>query len=644
MQSPGNSVSEPQSSQVRNPPISILEGMLFQGLKYQAQGRFADAERIFRRILVIDPRHAASLHQLGILAHQAGRNDVATELIRAAIGIKPNDAIFHSNLGVVFQVQGLLDNAALAYRNALHCNARFAEAHMNLGAIQQMQGKPMEAAESFRAALAIRPELAEAHMNLGNILQAEGQLSAAAESYERALVLKPGYAEAHYNLGNARHAQCLLDEAVTCFRRAIALKPNLPEAHYNLGNALQAQDNPTGAAASFECALALRPVYAEAQYNLGCALQQLSRLEGALLHFSAAIELMPHYAQARFGLALAQIQCGDFGNGWRNYESRWQSKDHETPMRLYPQPPWNGEMLHCGRLFLWGEQGVGDEVMFAGLIPDGLATDGPVTLECDARLRSLFARSFPAIEVVAKQPHSSDAQNGQLPAAFPPSIERFLAHLPTGSLPSLFRTTGASFAGVRTAYLQPDPEERAAFRARYCDGRRLVGLAWKTSNKKTGRKRSIPLAVLAPLFALPNIRWISLQYGNFDELEDEAKLSKSPVLIDRTVEQFGNLDRFAAQISAMDQVVTIDNSTAHLTGALGLPVWLMLPFAADWRWLLHRSDSPWYPTMRLFRQSTQGEWESVVQSVFSAFGSDRMKQSETDSHESNFAGYVPSVR
>jgi tetratricopeptide (TPR) repeat protein len=671
MQSPRYPARGPQQGSARKPPISILDGMMNTAIKHHQQGRLPQAEGIYRQILAIDSRHAPSLHLLGTLAHQVGRQDVAVQLIRAAIGIDPGQAAYHSNLGTILQAQNQLDEAAHAYQKALDCNPNLAEAHMNLGTVLQIQGKPLEAAACFRQALALRPNLAEAHMNLGNILQSQGKLADAVDSheralaikpdfaeacfnranalqaqgklddavagyeqalalkpgmpeahsnlgntlqaqkrlddavasYERALALNPDYAEAHYNLGNARQAQDLLSEAVTCYERALQLKPGLPEAHYNLGNTLQAKDNLEAAAASFERALALRPNYAEARYNLGCVLQQSSRLGEALEQMQIALDLKPDYAQARFGQSLAQIQSGDFAQGWRTYEARWQSIDHDTPMRAYPLPLWAGEKLVSGGLFLWGEQGVGDEIMFAGLIPDTIRTGNRITLDCDPRLKPLFARSFPAIEVVSS----------------PDCDANFAAHLPTGSLPGLFRATEAAFSVSTVPYLKPDPVERDRFRMQYNDGRRLIGLAWQTRNRKTGRKRSIDLATLTPLFALPGIRWISLQYGDFDALEQQAALAQAPLLIDRTVDQLADIDLFASQVAAMDQVLTIDNSTAHLAGALGIPVWLMLPFAADWRWLKDRSDSLWYPGMRLFRQPAPGDWPSVLRSIHNAF-------------------------
>lgn len=643
------------------------------------RGELAEAEQVYRKILTMDPLHSDSLHLLGVLAHQVGRDDVAIALIQQAIAIDKNQASYHSNLGTALHALGNLSEAAVSYRNALFLNPQMAEAHLNLGAVLQAQGKTAAAEARFRQALAIKPDLAEAYVNLGNILldqgkreeaaashekaltlkpdlaaahfnlgnahQAQGQhkqavgdyeralalnpniaevhgnlgntllaqdkLDDAVASYKRALTLKPEYADAWYNLGNARQGQEKLNEAVDCYTRALSLKPHFAEAHYNLGNALHAQERFEEAAASYENALLLRPEYAEAHYNLGCTFQEMGRLDEALACMSSALAFQPDYPQAFFARALTQLKLGDFAAGWGSYEGRWESEDHHTPRRPYSRPLWNGEHLDGGRLFLWGEQGVGDEIMFAGLIPDALRSGNRVVLDCDSRLRPLFARSFPQIEVISS---NSDGPLADPSARLESSLE-FAAHLPTGSLPGLFRSSEAAFSVQASSYLKADPEERARFRSAYADGRKLVGLAWYTRNSKSGRKRTIELGQFAPLFANEDLRWVSLQYGDFDSLEELATAAGAPLLVDRTVDQFSDIDRFAAQVAAMDMVVTIDNSTAHLAGALGIPVCLLLPFASDWRWLQARSDSPWYPSMRILRQPRRGDWASVIVDV-----------------------------
>jgi tetratricopeptide (TPR) repeat protein len=510
---------------------------------------------------------------------------------------------------------GRLTEAARIYRQILAIDAQQADSLHLLGMIAYQAGGHETAAAMIRKAIAIDREKAPYHSNLGTVLQAQGKLDEAAACYERALTLKPDLAEVQVNLGNILQSQDKLDEAAACYGRALTLKPEMAEAHHSMGNVLQTMDEDKldEAVACYMRALALRPGYAKAHYNLGCALRALGKVDEALARYRMALALQPDYVAAGFRESLAQLLSGDFASGWHNYERRWQSKDHGTPMRAYPQPLWTGEKLAPGRLLIWGEQGVGDEIMFAGLIPDVTRTGNRCILDCDPRLKPLFARSFPGIDVVSGHDlaHTDLAHDPELDIA---------AHLPSGSLPGLFRATHAAFAATTSPYLLADPVARERFRARYAeaDGRRLAGLAWHTTNRKTGRYRSIDLSLFAPLFARPDIRWVSLQYGDHDALQNQAAAAGAPILIDRSVDQLSNIDVFAAQIAAMDMVVTIDNSTAHLAGALGVPTWVLLPFAPDWRWLLAREDSPWYPTMRLFRQPRRGDWQSVVKRVRSA--------------------------
>lgn len=645
--------------------------MLANALRHHEAGRLIEAEQIYRQILAINARQADSLHLLGMIEYQAGHRETAVKMIRKAMAINKNEATYHSNLGIVLQAQGKLDEAASCYKRALALKPNYPEALGNLGAALQILGKLDEAVACYERALLLKPDSVEAHGNLGAALQLQGKLDEAVACQERALALKPDCAEAWFNLGNTRKKQGNLDEAIACFQRglaikpnsadgcynlgntlqdagkldeavacyrraltlkpefaeahsnlgntlnaqgrldeaiahhkcAVALKPELPDSHYNLGNALQADNRLDEAVACYERSLALKPDFAKAHHNLGCARWASGNLDEALVLYRRALAFQPDFAQARFGESLAQLYLGDFASGWRKYEWRWQTKEHDTRMRSYPQPLWTGEKLASGQLLIWREQGVGDEIMFAGLIPDVIRTGNRCVLDCDARLKTLFARSFPNIDVVSTGDPSHDFELD------------FAAHLPCGSLPSLFRVTDAAFAATTSPYVIADPVARDCFKNQYSDGRRLVGLAWYTKNKKTGRNRSIDLSLFASLFARPDIRLVSLQYGNHDALEAQAALAGAPIFVDRSVNQFSDIDRFAAQIAAMDMVITIDNSTAHLAAALGVPTWVLLPFAPDWRWLHAREDSPWYPTMRLFRQPRIGDWQSVIQKV-----------------------------
>jgi Tfp pilus assembly protein PilF len=464
----------------------------------------------------------------------------------------------------------------------------------------RLQGKQRAAIESYGRAIEADARLHQAHTNLGNILQSIGEWTAADACYENALTLRPDSAEAHSNWGNLRRAEGRLEEAVVQYRLALVCNPDFADAYTNLGTVLNQQGKLEESTACHEKALALRPDFAEAHHNLACVLHAKGLTDNAFGRYNRAIALKPDYANAHFGQALILLLQARYVEGWQGYEWRWKSDQQSTQWRQVDEPLWTGERLESGHLLLWGEQGIGDEILFAGLIHEAVATGCECVLECDPRLVPLFARSFPGVKVTA--PHSGD---------YPP----IAAHLPTGSLPALFRNTNSDFPSNCGSYLNADPIGSARFRDLYSDGRRVVGLAWHTKNAKSGYRRSLELSQLALLFTRIDVRWISLQYGDHDDIEAETAKVGAPMLIDRSVNQFVNIDTFAAQVSAMDLVITIDNSTAHLAGALGVPVWVLLPFSPDWRWLKDREDCPWYPSMRLFRQPSLADWGSVVTQV-----------------------------
>ena len=430
-----------------------------------------------------------------------------------------------------------------------------------------------------------------------------GCLAEAEAGYRQALSLAPGNADGLHLLGMVAFQSRRNEEAAELIGSAIALHPAAASYHANLANVLQACGRLEEAEASCRRALALRPELAEVHLNLGHILKALGHLDAALASYRQALALRSELAEARVAEATALLLKGDFAAGWPGFEARWHTRDYDTPLRNYPQHLWRGEPLD-GPLLIWGEQGIGDEIMFAGLVPELPAAGLHCVLDCAPRLQPLFARSFPGVQVTAGSDSARAAALLDMDIA---------AHLPSGSLPGLLRTSAAAFAQTRSPYLLADPEQRQRFRTKYEDGRLLVGIAWFTKNSKSGRSRSIELARLAPIFALPGIQWISLQYGDHDTLEAEA--ADALLTIDREVDQFTDLDTFAAQVAAMDLVLTIDNSTAHLAAALGVPTWLLLPCAPDWRWGLTSETTPWYPPMRLFRQSRIGSWEAVLSRV-----------------------------
>lgn len=436
-----------------------------------------------------------------------------------------------------------------------------------------------------------------------------GHFTEAEQLYREALAIDPNNPDCLHLLGMIAFQSGNHRQAAGLIRKAIANHQTAASYHSNLGNVLQAEGNLDEAEGCYRRALELSPNQAEVYLNLGHILKATREVDSALACYRQASHLKSGLAEARIAESTALLLQGDFAAGWQNFDFRWQTQDYDTPMRTYPQPHWRGEPLASGRLLVWGEQGVGDEIMFAGLVPDVARAGVPCVLDCDTRLKPLFTRSFPDAEVVSGYDSDRDTE-----------LE-IAAHLPAGSLPGFFRASRESFAATASPYLVADAVKRERFRGRYGNGQLRAGLAWHTANRKSGRSRSIDLSLFAPLFSLPDIRWISLQYGDHDSLESQAVAAIAPLLIDREVDQFADLDGFAAQVAAMDIVITIDNSTAHLAAALGVPTWLLVPFAPDWRWLLNGDRSPWYPTVRLFRQPSPGDWRSVMQQVEDALDS-----------------------
>jgi tetratricopeptide (TPR) repeat protein len=289
-----------------------VQELFTDALRHHQAGRLNDAERLYRQVLAVDPRHADSLHLLGVIAHQIGRHDLAVELISKAIAINAKDASYHSNLGLAHEAQGKLDEAVACYRQALVLKPVFAEAHNNLGIALRKQGRLNEAIACFRRALDLKPNYAEAHGHMGFALQGQGRLDEAVACYRQALVLKPDFAEAHNNLGNALQEQGKLDEAEACFRQALVLNPDFAAAHNNLGAALMAQGELDEAVACYRQALVLKPDFAEAHNNMGNVLRSLGRLKEARDYFEKAIRLAPKNPVFYFSLAASkQFAAGD---------------------------------------------------------------------------------------------------------------------------------------------------------------------------------------------------------------------------------------------------------------------------------------------------------------------------------------------
>jgi tetratricopeptide (TPR) repeat protein len=549
---------------------------------------------------MVKPDFAEELSKLGDACRDNGRQAEAIEHYRRALEHNPDLATAHNHLGNLLRERGEFADAIQHYRRASQIRPDSSEAWSGLGNALREVKLTEEAAQAYRRAIELKPDNAVTHNNLGAALQALDRLDEAAGSFERAIALKPDYANAHNNLGSVLRRQGRLSEAESCFQKALALKPDLAAVHYNLGNVLRDQAQFEKAIACYQRALELNSGLTDSWSGLGSALTEQhlrsaaekdSPLEGAAACYRRAIQLEQNNAGIHYNLALLLLLMGHWEEGWREYEWRWKTKDYG---RLdFPQPRWAGEPLAGKTILIYSEQGLGDTLQFVRYAPLVQERGGRVILVCQPQLRSLLSRS-PGIDLLL--------ENGECPPVFDLQI-------PLLSLPGLLQTTTTSTPAT-IPYVFADPvtvQSWAEYFARFPELK--VAIAWRGNvTHKSDRYRSIPPPSLQPLSKISGIRLFSVQK---DATEKELGL----IAADSPIIDLGYLDlaATAAVMMHMDLIVSCDTSIAHLAGALGRPVWLALSCTPDWRWLLHRQDTPWYPTMRIFRQSAVGAWTPVLE-------------------------------
>ncbi len=374
----------------------------------------------------------------------------------------------------------------------------------------------------------------------------------------------------------------------------------------DLGRLCQEQGQWDTAANHYDAALRYAPDHVQAHSNMGLVCQQRGAFEFALRHFDAALERAPDNPDVHKNRAILRLLMGEFGPAFDEYEWRWRGPKTINKRRPFAQPDWDGTNLTNRRLLIWGEQGIGDEIMFASLLPETIRAAAGCVIECAARLEPVFARSFPAALVVARGT-PPDIRTG------PDCADVQIA---AGSLCRWRRREAAAFGNPK-AYLRADPDKMARCRARYAAlGPGLkVGIAWQSKTPLWGLIKSAPLRHWAPILQTPGLQFVSLQYGDCDDDVATARALGATIDCDPTVDQMASLDDFAAQIAALDMVITVSNTTAHLAGALGVPCHVLLAFSPDWRWQA-RGDRPlWYPHQTLYRQAAPGAWEAPIAAV-----------------------------
>ncbi|MBF0132954.1 MAG: tetratricopeptide repeat protein [Magnetococcales bacterium] len=605
------------------------EHWFVQGVQCHGEGRLDEAVLLYRKVIQHCPNHAQALNNWGMIDHDQGLMDQAAARFQQALAIKPDFPEAMNNLASLLQQQGKLEEARVLFLRAIQRNPEYMEAYFNIGTLYQTLGQWDFALDAFSKALKFQPNNPQILFHLGFAHQHQGQFQKAESFYRHVLKLQPQHLQALNNLGQVALHLRQPDQTITCLRELVALQPNFPEAWNNMGiawdilerthravecfetaleyqpnfpealnnygNVLLKQDQPLLALEYYEQALCLNPEYVEALCNLGGGLHQVGKLDAALDTLQRARSLQPDFPSAHYNESMIHLLLGDCLLGFRQYEWRWLSKDFGS--HHYGQPLWNGQPLPEATILIHCEQGFGDSIQFIRYVQHVIPLVGRVVLMCPDPLRRLF-QTIPGIDVFISY--------------FEP-IPHCDCQAPLLSLPYLFGTTLETIPNA-VPYLKPCPDAVARFAQRLAHVKTTkIGIAWHGNpRQKNDRNRSIDPKHLVRLLDTPGCTFISLQVDDYNP--GLSFFFKHPQFIDWTRE-FSDFADTAALITQLDLVISVDTSVIHLTGALGCPGWVLLPAIPDWRWLLDRSDCPWYPTVHLFRQSQAKNWEGVVERV-----------------------------
>jgi tetratricopeptide (TPR) repeat protein len=565
--------------------VLTLEALRERAIELHRAGRLADAAIAYATL--------AS----GLMALQRPAEAVAS--FDTALALQPELVEAHNNRGIALQRLQRTAEALASFERALSLRPQSAELHNNRGNVLRHLQRLPEALTACERALALQGDFAAAHNSRGLVLQALRRPEEAAASYQRALALQPDMAEAHNNLGTVLcELGRPLDALMSC-RRALELQPGMHGVHTNLGNALRDLGRPDEALAHYERALLESPQVAETHSHRGNALLDLGRIAEALASYRRAIELSPRHARSHFNMGLGLLLSGELRAGLRWYEWRKQLDPGAAPASA--APVWLGDEDIAGKtLLVYADQALGDTIQFCRYARLAEQRGARVVLAVQAQLRELLASLSPTIRVIGGP--------GEPPAAVD-------YHSALMSLPLAFRTTLADIP-AHIPYLRADPLRMARWREQLGAAGFRIGIAWQGSRNRIDRGRSVPLAMFAPLAAIPGVRLISLQKDAAPGQPGDRASGMPVEFLDDSFDSGPQafLDS-AAVMMHLDLVISSDTALVHLAGALGRPTWVALQQVPDWRWLLDRADSPWYPTLRLFRQPRRGDWDSVFAAI-----------------------------
>jgi len=605
--------------------------LLNSAIKLHHAGQFQEAISIYKKLLPRQRRNPKFLYLLGTASLQLGHVKYGLDILRRSIAIDPQNAYAHNNMGLALQTLQRLNEALPSYDKALAIQPGFLEALNNRGNAFQTLNRLNEALSDYDGALAINPNYPEAFNNRGNTLRGLGRFEEALASYDRALALRESYFEVNYNRGvllhdlgkldaallsynevlemNPSHAEAYnnrgnvlqdlnrLDEALSSYDRALEIRPRNAETHNNRGNTLRKLEQLDGALESYDKAIAINPFYAVAHSNRGAVLHELGRLREALTSYSHALAITPDFKEAMFHKSLALLSAGEYLDGWSLYEERFRQSDFQSAYHESAKPKWLGEDIAGKTLLVYSEGGLGDVVQFCRYLPQIQALGAKLIVGVPKRVVELISTLDCRMSLFA---------HGE-------ALPEFDAYCSMMSLPYLFKTTLETVPAI-SPYLFSPPDKVREWREKLGTQKRLrVGLAWSGSpTNKNDLNRTMQLQTLLPMLDVSAIEWHSLQKEY--RRSDQGILNRHPEIMQHQ-DAFHQFSDTAALMECLDLVISVDTSVAHVAAAMGKPVWILLSTHPDFRWMFDRTDSPWYPTVKLYRQRTRGDWDGVIASV-----------------------------
>jgi len=598
-------------------------------------GRSAEATALLERCIAIRPQYAPTLEISGTAHLILGRPARALEVLKQATALQPDSANAASRLGDAYLACGQNATAADAFRKALALQPNHREALMGLVTAQAQLGLVSDAIATARACLSAHPTFLASYIALGTLLAQTGLLADAETTVHEALRLQPNFAEGQHllakilrRLGREHEAEIAYrtafdlglrnpailtecaellidagkpDDAEALLREALSAAPNAADALTTLGRIAEIRGRLDQSITLHDRAIALEPANANAHVNRGTVRRFTGDVDGALTDYNRALALKPGLPAAIASRGIALLTLGRLAEGWPDFRAR--VKAAEGARDLSANQPWDGTSLEGKRILVWTEYGLGDEIMAASLLPDLLARVAHCTLACSPRLISLFQRAFPNLHAVSAEV---------------PIAGNFDARLPLMDAAQWLRPSLADFPR-HASYLRADTRHTQALRARSgADGTKIVGISWRSSARGTGPFKSMRLADWADILKTSGVRFVSLQYGaDLDEIREARNAYGADIILDAAVDAVGDLEMYAAQVDAMDLVISASNTAVHFAGGLGKPTWLLAPErqGAHWYWFENRTDSPWYPALRIFRQHRPGDWHNILSDV-----------------------------